>query len=56
MNLRRKEQKIKKTVKYMLKRDEALKVYAKGRYGEAIEEIETVNIPINAKSKLLAMR
>lgn len=53
---RGKEQKIKKTVKHMLKRDEALKVYAKGRYGEAIEEIEAVNIPIKAKSKLLAMR
>ena len=46
----------KKTVKHMLKRDETLKVYAKGRYGESIEEIEAVNIPINAKSKLLAMR
>ncbi|MDR4986741.1 ferrichrome ABC transporter permease [Bacillus cereus] len=53
---RGKEQKIKKTVKHMLKRDEALKVYAKGRYGESIEEIEATNIPINAKSKLLAMR
>ncbi len=53
---RGREQKIKKTVKHMLKRDEALKVYAKGRYGESIEEIEAVNIPINAKSKLLAMR
>ena len=40
----------------MLKRDETLKVYAKGRYGESIEEIEAKNIPINAKSKLLAMR
>ncbi|EOP62087.1 ferrichrome ABC transporter permease [Bacillus cereus] len=53
---RGKEQKIKKTVKHMLKRDEALKVYAKGRYGETIEEIEAVNIPINAKSKLLTTR
>ncbi|AAT62118.1 TPA: YxeA family protein [Bacillus cereus] len=53
---RGKEQKIKKTVKHMLKRDEMLKVYAKGRYGESIEEIEAVNIPINAKSKLLSMR
>ncbi|WP_242296768.1 MULTISPECIES: YxeA family protein [unclassified Bacillus cereus group] len=53
---RGREQKIKKTVKHMLKRDETLKVYAKGRYGESIEEIEAVNIPINAKSKLLAMR
>ncbi len=53
---RGREQKIKKTVKHMLKRDEALKVYAKGRYGESIEEIEAVNIPIKAKSKLLAMR
>ncbi|MGG5796012.1 YxeA family protein [Bacillus nitratireducens] len=53
---RGREQKIKKTVKHMLKRDEALKVYAKGRYGEAIEEIEAGNIPINAKSKLLTMR
>lgn len=40
----------------MLKRDEMLKVYAKGRYGESIEEIEAANIPINAKSKLLSMR
>ncbi|HDR7793634.1 TPA: YxeA family protein [Bacillus luti] len=53
---RGKEQKIKKTVKHMLKRDEALRVLAKGRYGESIEEIEITNIPINAKSKLLATR
>ncbi|KYG36763.1 YxeA family protein [Bacillus gaemokensis] len=49
-------QNIKKTVKHMLKRDETLKVVAKGRYGEALAEIEVQNIPVQARSKLLAMR
>lgn len=40
----------------MLKRDEALKIFAKGRYGESVEEIEVQSIPVQAKSKLLEMR
>ncbi|MBY0596452.1 YxeA family protein [Bacillus bingmayongensis] len=50
------EQTIKKTVKNMLKRDEALKIFAKGRYGESLVEIEDQNIPVQARSQLLKMR
>lgn len=50
------EQKIKKTVKHMLKRDETLKVFAKGRYGESLVEIEPQNIPVQARSKIIETR
>lgn len=49
-------QTIKKTVKHMLKRSESLKITAKGRYGESLVEIEVQNIPVQARSKLLATR
>ncbi len=49
-------QTIKKTVKHMLKRNESLKITAKGRYGESLVEIEAQNIPVQARSKLLATR
>ncbi|MEY8350430.1 YxeA family protein [Bacillus cereus] len=50
------QQTIKKTVKHMLKRDEPLKIFAKGRYGESLVEIDAQNIPVQARSKLLAAR
>ncbi|WP_459503374.1 YxeA family protein [Bacillus sp. C1] len=50
------EKKIKKTVKHMLKRDEAVKIFAKGRYGESLVEIDPQNIPVQARSKLLETR
>lgn len=50
------KQTIKKTVKHMLKRDESLKIFAKGRYGESFVEIDAQNIPVQARSKLLSMR
>ncbi|PEB55520.1 ferrichrome ABC transporter permease [Bacillus pseudomycoides] len=50
------EQTIKKTVNHMLKRNEPLKVVAKGRYAESVVEIEAQNIPVQARSKLLEMR
>ncbi|MEH7457426.1 YxeA family protein [Bacillus sp. JJ1127] len=50
------EQTIKKTVNHMLKRNESLKVVAKGRYAESLVEIEAQNIPVQARSKLLEMR
>ncbi|EEL50910.1 ferrichrome ABC transporter permease [Bacillus cereus] len=50
------KQTIKKTVKHMLKRDEPLKIFAKGRYGESLVEIDVQNIPVQARSKLLAVR
>ncbi|PFK43228.1 ferrichrome ABC transporter permease [Bacillus cereus] len=50
------QQTIKKTVKHMLKRDEPLKIFAKGRYGESLVEIDVQNIPVQARSKLLAVR
>lgn len=50
------QQTIKKTVKHMLKRDEPLKIFAKGRYGESLVEIDAQNIPVQARSKLLAVR
>lgn len=50
------KQKIKKTVKHMLKRDEPLKIFAKGRYGESFVEIDAQSIPVQARSKLLLMR
>lgn len=50
------KQTIKKTVKHRLKRDETLKIFAKGRYGESLVEIEAQNIPVQARSKLLAAR
>lgn len=51
-----KERKITKTVKHMLKRNEPLKIFAKGRYGESLVEIDTDQIPIKARTKLLTMR
>ncbi|PEY33636.1 ferrichrome ABC transporter permease [Bacillus cereus] len=50
------QQTIKKTVKHMLKKDESLKIFAKGRYGESLVEIDAQNIPMQARSKLLAAR
>ncbi|WP_369901441.1 YxeA family protein [Bacillus manliponensis] len=46
------EKKITKTIKQMLKRNEPLKIVAKGRYGEALVSIEKEDIPIKARGFL----
>ncbi|WP_277926632.1 MULTISPECIES: YxeA family protein [unclassified Bacillus cereus group] len=46
---------ITKKVNRMLKRNEPLKIFAKGSYGESIIEIEPQDIPVQARTKLLAV-